>query len=132
LFLASAAPSAVAQTTGTTSDGFGYSDSAGAVTITQYSGTGGAIVIPSTIAGDPVTTIGNAAFSGPGPTSITIPSSVTTIPGDVFFQCPALTALLVDAANPDFSSDGVALFDKAKTQLIECPPGVSGTYVIPS
>jgi hypothetical protein len=45
LFVAHAASSAFSQTTGTTVDGFGYSDSGGAVTIMQYSGAGGAIII---------------------------------------------------------------------------------------
>ena len=132
LFLVPAASNAVAQTTGTTADGFGYSDSGGAVTVTLYSGTGGAIVIPGTIAGDPVTSIGPDVFVGSGPTSIAFPASVTTISIDSFFQCPDLTALTVDAGNPDFSSDGVGLFDKAKTQLFQCARGIAGTYVIPN
>jgi hypothetical protein len=144
-----------AQTTGATADGFEYSDSGGAVTITGYTGVGGAVTIPGTIVGDPVTTIGFEAFADSNLTGVTIPTSVTsieslaftdcfylpsiTIPGSVtsigpgaFDACTAMTAIAVDPSNATFSSDGVALFDKAQTQLLEYPGGRVGSYTIPS
>jgi hypothetical protein len=50
------------------------------ITISQYIGPAGAVVIPNTINGYPVTGIGVAAFDvGLALTSITIPNSVTTV-----------------------------------------------------
>ncbi len=176
LVLMIAALNTHAQTTGTTSDGFIYSDSGGSVTITGYSGLGGAVTVPGTIGGDPVTAIGNEAFlngrlsaitlpnglvsigslaflSG-GFATITIPNTVTTIGLDAFENCQSLvsisipasvttlgpgafggcnhlTGLSIDAANPSYSTDGFALFDKNKATLLECLPSTAGSYAIP-
>ena len=45
---------------------FNYTINNGAITITEYTGTGGAVTIPSTIAGLPVTSIGDSACLGWG------------------------------------------------------------------
>ena len=64
----------------------------GSITITDYIGPGGDVVIPSNIVGLPVTAIGNYAFSScPGLTSVTIPNSVTTIGNGAFGFCTGLT-----------------------------------------
>ena len=68
-----------------TSGDFTYDYGAATVTITGYTGAGGAVNIPSTIEGKPVVSIGKYAFydeqtlTGKGLTSVTIPNSVTTI-----------------------------------------------------
>ena len=41
---------------------FTYTDRGDTITITRYNGTGGDIIIPDTIDGKPVTTIGSYAF----------------------------------------------------------------------
>ncbi len=41
-----------------------YTTNNGTITITQYTGPGGAVTIPDTINGLPVTSIGDQAFSG--------------------------------------------------------------------
>ena len=41
---------------------FDYRDNGTTITITRYNGTGGDIIIPDTIDGKPVTTIGSYAF----------------------------------------------------------------------
>jgi len=59
----------------------------GAITITRYIGSGGAVavVIPDTTNGYPVTTIGTYAFlNNTNVTSVTIPNSVTSIGGFAF------------------------------------------------
>ena len=57
----------------------------GAITITGYTGSGGAEAIPSTIYGLPVTAIGSSAFSWKSSlTSITLPSSLTSIGSSAF------------------------------------------------
>lgn len=72
-----------------------YLESGGTVTITRYTGSGGDVIIPETIDGMPVASIGYGigeidefpylqlygAFSNSSITKITIPASVTTISG---------------------------------------------------
>ena len=53
---------------------FTYTSDGSAITITGYTGPGGAVTIPATITGLPVTTIGNSAFQNQtNLTSVTIP-----------------------------------------------------------
>ena len=112
---------------------FTYSTSASAVTITGYSGFGGAVVIPGMIGGLPVTSIGDNAFFGKSSlTSVTIPSSVISIGNSAFWGCANMTTITVDQLNPTYSSlDGV-LFNKSQTTLILFPGGKAGTYAIPT
>ena len=63
---------------------FEYKYTASTVTITGYTGTGGAVNIPSSIDGKPVVSIGSQAFYGNQLTSVTIPNSVTTIEYSAF------------------------------------------------
>src|SRR6476660_8641572 len=60
---------------------FTYTNTNGTITITGYTGPGGAVTIPSTISGVPVTSIGGSAFwgNGSGVTSLVIPDTVTSI-----------------------------------------------------
>jgi hypothetical protein len=73
---------------------YDYTANAGAITITGYSGPGGAVTIPSTINGLPVTTIAQYAFAGcSNLTSIAIPATVTTIGAYAFYDCGSLTGV---------------------------------------
>ncbi len=153
LFLMASAVTAVALQSGD----YTYEMNSGntTVTITGYSGPGGAVAIPSTLAGLPVTGIGNWAFYNCSSlTGITIPAGVTNIGswafegcyrltgvmipagvtsiGDAAFRyCQNLTTIAVEDANPAYGSlDGV-LFDKARQTLIQCPGGKAGSYMIP-
>src|SRR5206468_563411 len=56
-----------------------YTTNNGTITITEYTGPGGAVTIPGTINGLPVTDIGDAAFAYSTVTSVTIPNSITNI-----------------------------------------------------
>ena len=68
----------------------------GALTITKYTGPGGAVTIPSTINGLPVTTIGESAFIYRSDlTNVTIPGTVTSIGSHAFFQCSSLMNLAI-------------------------------------
>jgi BspA type Leucine rich repeat region (6 copies) len=59
---------------------FTFTTNNGAITITGYTGPGGAVTIPSTTNGMSVTSIGNSAFNQCNSlTSVTIPDSVTSI-----------------------------------------------------
>ena len=63
-------------------------DDAGNATITKYNGEGGAVTIPSTLGGKPVTAIGGGAFYGCSElTSVTIPEGVTEIGNLAFNGC---------------------------------------------
>ncbi|MEI7436388.1 MAG: leucine-rich repeat protein [bacterium] len=93
------------------------------VTITGYTGPGGAAVIPSTLNGHPVTSIGSEAFNsnygGPstnGLTSISIPGSVTNIGQWAFYNCYGLMGVYFQGLPPNliynngspFSGDALA------------------------
>lgn len=130
---------------------FTFTTNNGAITITGYTGSGGAVVIPSTTNGLPVTAIGNLAFDESSSlTSVAIPNSVTTLGNGAFefcsslanvsigngltnigqyafLQCRALTNIAVDSSNPAYSSAAGALFDKAQDTLIQYPVGLTNT-----
>jgi len=72
---------------------FSFITNNGAITITGYSGTNPVVVIPSSISGLPVTSIGYGAFSRHfSLTSVTTPNSVTNIGGEAFRLCTGLTS----------------------------------------
>ena len=120
-----------------TADTFGkftYKDDGKSITITGYPKDAvGAVEIPATIKGKPVTSIEGNAFGGcNGLTSITIPAGVSSIWDYAFMPCTGLIAIAVDTSNAEYSSlDGV-LFDRHQTTLIKCPGGKVGRFSIPT
>jgi len=73
------------------------SDGNGGLIITRYTGSGnGAVVIPGTINGLPVTGIGTYAFMDTHPISVTIPSSVTSIQSYAFYFCSLTSVTIPD------------------------------------
>ena len=129
-------------------------NSDGSLNIAQYTGPGGAVVIPDTTNGLPITSIGDAAFfektnltsvtvgtnvaiiadqafSYSSMTSVTLPASVTNIAFDSFLDCNRLTAITVATNNPDFSSAAGVLFNQNQTTLIGFPEGKAGSYAVP-
>jgi len=112
---------------------FRYESDGTSIAIEGYTGAGGDVVIPDTIDGLPVTSIGGFVFADcTNLTSVAIGSHVTTIDGLAFTAAGTnLTAIAVDAGNAVFSSlDGV-LCDKSQTTLLLYPAGRGGTYTIP-
>jgi hypothetical protein len=129
---------------------FDYTINNGTVTIVAYGGTNRVVVIPDTIDGLPVTSIGTEAFWSDSITGVTIPSSVTnigygalafnsltnvTIPNSVtsigdsaFSDCSRLTAVEVDPLNSSYSAVDGVLFDKGQTTLIQYPIGKTDNY----
>ncbi len=73
----------------------------------------------------------NAFYGGPGPSTVTIPASVTSIGDEAFFQCFQLESITVGATNPVYSSSGGVLFNKDQTTLVQCPGTIATGYVIP-
>src|SRR5205809_597376 len=88
---------------------FTYTTNDGAITITGYTGPGGAMVIPATINNWPVTSIADYAFADKTAlTAVTIPATVASIGENAFLSCTNLRAFNVHAANAWYSSlDGV-------------------------
>jgi len=74
---------------------FNYTTDNGTITITGYTGPGGAVAIPDTINGLPVTSIGYFAFARATLTSVTIPNSVTSIGHSAFRVCRSLTSVTI-------------------------------------
>jgi len=73
-----------------------YTIESGLVTITGYTGAGGAAIIPDTIDGLPVTAIGAEAFREENElTSVTIPENVTSIGFGVFGGCRSLMSVTI-------------------------------------
>ncbi len=86
------------------------------------------VVIPSS-----VKNIGAHAFDHTVLTSIAIPGSVSNIGPSAFGGCLKLTAINVDSANANYTSQNGVLFNKAKTQLVQYPAGKTGSgYAIPN
>jgi choice-of-anchor C domain-containing protein len=135
---------------------FTWASDGSKITITGYTGPGGAVIIPVAIEGLSVTTIGAYAFqnqstitsvtlpnsltsignfafeSCTGLPSITIPANLTSIGSFAFSVCTKLTEITVDAANANYISlDGV-VFNKALTTLIVYPGGKAGPYAVPA
>jgi hypothetical protein len=79
------------------------------ITITGYTGSGGDVTIPDTIAGLPVTSIGDYAFVEAVLTSVEIPDSVTNIGSWAFAQCYDLTNVMI--GNGVTSIGDYALYD---------------------
>lgn len=130
-------------------------NSDGSLNIAQYTGAGGAVVIPNTTNGLPITSIGDAsffnnstltsvtvgtnvgtiadqAFSYSSLTDVTLPASVTNIVFNAFQDCSDLTNIVVAANDPDFSSAAGVLFNQNQTTLITFPEGKAGSYVVPN
>jgi hypothetical protein len=79
---------------------FTYTNNGGRITITDYTGPGGNVTIPSTIDGFPVTAIGEGAFSpsysaSNGITAVSFPSSLISIGDSSFLFCKDLASVTI-------------------------------------
>jgi hypothetical protein len=132
---------------------FDYTTNNDAIAITRYTGSGGAVTVPNSTNGYPVTSIGRA-FIGTEVTSVTIADSVTDIGSDAFaychsltyvaigrsvtniawafFDCPSLSVITVDAFNTSYSTVDGVLFNKNQTTLAQYPTGKAGNYTVPN
>ncbi len=62
--------------------------------------------------------------------AITLPDSLRTVESNVFSGCNSLESISVEEGNKHFSSDGIALYNASKTELISFPCGIK-EYRIP-
>lgn len=135
---------------------FNYTTNNNTITISQYTGAGGNVIIPDFINGLKVATVGsaaffqiagltavtfgtnvttiaaNAVFQCPNITSVLIPASVTNIGQGPFIDCKSLTTISVNPSNSFYTNVSQVLFSKGQTSLLEFPGGVGGAYTIPA
>ena len=106
---------------------FVYAEYSSTITITGYTGNGGAVNIPSTIKGKPVVSIGDNAFfdtqsyTGKGLTSVTIPNSVTSI-GESAFRDNQLTSVTMGNS---VTSIGTGAFDGNQLTSVTIPDSIT-------
>jgi hypothetical protein len=75
---------------------FTYTAINGQITITGYTGTSGTVVIPNTLYGLPVTSIGEAAFKWcHSLTNLTIGTNVISIGPSAFYECYSLISVTI-------------------------------------
>ncbi len=118
---------------------FGYSASLTSVTISDSVtniGNGAFILctgLTNVSISDSLVSIGREAFRYCfALETMNLPSSVTTIETRAFTDCTSLTSITVDIPNPNYSSSGGVLFDRAQTILMQYPSAKLGeSYSIP-
>jgi hypothetical protein len=77
--------------------------------------------------------IGDRAFYNCGGlTNISIPGSVTYIGDMAFYGCSSLNSIDVAHTNKEYVSIDGILYNKEKTELIQCPQRKTGNVVIPN
>lgn len=132
-----------------------YTTNNGSLTITKYTGSGGAVTIPAAISGLPVTAIADFAFysltnltsvtisqgitnigfeafySCSRLSSVSIPTSISSIGDWAFQNCTNLTQIIVVTLNPTYSSLNGVLLDKSQMTLVSYPAGKAGSYAMP-
>lgn len=96
----------------------------GTVSITKFTGSSSVVVIPDTIDGKVVSTIGERAFRYAKITSITIPGSVKKVDLKAFLGCESLTAVVFQSGDNEIEIGDYA-FDGC-TELVAVEIGAKG------
>ncbi|MDD3947258.1 MAG: leucine-rich repeat protein, partial [Clostridia bacterium] len=96
---------------------FTYTETSEGLTLTGYTGSGDAVVIPETIGGKPVIALSDSLFTNnTSIKTVQIPKTVNMIGSyasySTFNGCASLTAFTVDAANDYYFSDNGVLYSK--------------------
>ncbi len=106
--------------------GFTFTVNGTAITISGYSGPGGILAIPSTLAGvnGTVTAIGQSAFQGvSGLTSVTLPDGVTSIGEGAFYGCYGLRSISIPGSVITIGAD--AFEGCSDLTSVNIPPNVT-------
>ena len=140
LLLCMTAPAAFTATARAATSGDGqYTydvDASGHAVLTSYLGQDTEVTVPATMDGISVSGLSDTYRNHDKITKVTIPSTITTVNETAFAGCYAISAFVVDPANPSLSNDadGV-LMSKDGSLCVRYPVGrhiSSGTYRIPS
>jgi hypothetical protein len=100
-----------------------YTTNAGAITITGYTGSGGAVIIPATITGLAVNSIGGYAFQyASNITTVTIPGSVTSIGYSAFASCGDLSSVAMPGSLTNLG--GYAFYHCTRLANLTLPGGM--------
>jgi len=106
-----------------------YTDKNGSIIITGYTGTGGVVTIPGTLAGLAVTSIGSNAFGNcTNLTSATIPASVVSIGNNAFWLCTNLTSVNFQGNAPSLGSSVFSTNNHTKAYYLPSTTGWESTY----
>lgn len=114
-----------------TEDGLTYTVADAGITISGYTGEGGALIIPDEIDGKPVIAIGRIAFkNNANITSIVVPESVKSIAVGAFGFCSLLESITLPAECA-ISSTSNLFQNCVKLQSVQIPSGVTtiGNYM---
>ena len=104
----------------------------GAITIEDYIGTNGLVIIPNYINRYPVASIADFACNWNHKlTGVILGDNVTNLGWMAFSYCDSLTSFSANSANPAFAGAGGVLFNKNMTTLVLYPAGLAGNYIIP-
>lgn len=109
---------------------FTYLPGDSAMTLTGYGGAGGAVVVPDTIEGLPVTSLAPGAFASSAVTRVTLPESVVELGNGVFSNCAELESVTLGGSVtslPDW-----AFSNCPRLADIRIPSGVTniGAYAV--
>jgi hypothetical protein len=110
-------------------NGFSYSLSDGAASVTGYSGSATEVEIPGTIWNNTVTSIASSAFKSKSTiTSVKIPESVTSIGSYAFYGCSALASVNIPEKVTSISA--YLFYDCKKLSSVTIPEDVTiiGNY----
>ncbi|MGA3008466.1 MAG: leucine-rich repeat protein [Opitutaceae bacterium] len=113
----------------TTSEGLVYAENGGTVTISGYTGGSGAVIVPATINGQPVASIGTAAFAGNASLlTVALPNSVVTLGDRAFANCTGLTAVTLGSGLTSIGTN--AFYGCTGLANITLPPSLTtlGSY----
>ncbi len=103
---------------------FYYTDNGTTITIDNYIGLGGAVSLPASIVGKPVTAIADGAFqTRPEITGVTIPDSVTSIGIRAFQECPNLASVSIPSTVTNIGAR--AFYRCSSLPSVTIPSGVT-------
>lgn len=95
------------------------------------------VVIPATVRykkqNYPVCRVYDGALeNSPGVRSVTIPSTIKHLNGELFMDCMSLVSINVDGDNSYYTSVDGVLYNKNKTKIVKYPSGKTGnSFIIP-